>query len=54
MSRTMLENVTALELTKMVKSQVRTNQVVFQRGDDLFWKAEGPGGGWEVATCEDM
>ena len=57
----------ALELTKMVKSQVRTNhQVVFQRGDDLFWKAVNNTESWKqrkvlaeggklllVRTCEE-
>ena len=46
----------------MVKSQVRTNQVVFQRGDDLFWKAVNNTESWKQGkvlaedgrTCEDM
>ena len=53
-------------MTKMVKSQVRTNQVVFQRGDDLFWKAVNNTENWRqgkvladdgklllVRTCEE-
>ena len=52
MLKTMLENMTALEesrikynaaladarLKKMIKSQVRTNQTIFQRGDNIYWK----------------
>ena len=53
-------------MTKMVKSQVRTNQVVFQRGDDLFWRAVNNKENWRqekvlgedgklllVRTCEE-